>query len=211
MEEGGEATGQKQVSHIFPLMLSLLLPYYESQDTRVELLPLRIEKLTLTWTSSSAIDLLCSGQLPKSDIEKADYEKNFEEVPMGFTTAEREAWISEMSEVALSSDAFFPFIDNVLRASRSGVKYMYVFWESPTISSIHIRVVRHVFRALTLLVPPKSDVPTQSQSPQKSADSTIFNSACPTGSQADQDVFATCEKLNITFVQQSVRLVSCRS
>ena len=32
--------------------------------------------------------------------------------------------------------------------------------------------------------------------------------ACPTGSVADQDIFAACEKLNITFVEQSVRLVS---
>ena len=32
--------------------------------------------------------------------------------------------------------------------------------------------------------------------------------ACPIGSVADQDIFAACEKLNITFVEQSVRLVS---
>lgn len=32
--------------------------------------------------------------------------------------------------------------------------------------------------------------------------------ACPTGSVADQDIFAACEKLNVTFVEQSVRLVS---
>ncbi|KAL8947089.1 MAG: hypothetical protein Q9222_006596 [Ikaeria aurantiellina] len=103
---------------------------------------------------SNAIDMLCSGQLPKSDIEKQDYEKNFEEVPKPFTNEEREEWLSHLNEVAVSSDAFFPFIDNVLRAGRSGVKYI----------------------------------------------------ACPTGSQADQDVFATCEKLGITFVEQSLRL-----
>lgn len=58
------------------------------------------------------------------------------------TNEEREEWLSHLSEVAVSSDAFvsplvfpkscwinnadsgvqFPFIDNVLRASRSGVK-----------------------------------------------------------------------------------------
>ena len=38
---------------------------------------------------------------------------------MPFTEAEREAWISQLGEVAVSSDAFFPFIDNVLRAGRS--------------------------------------------------------------------------------------------
>jgi len=32
--------------------------------------------------------------------------------------------LSKLSQVALSSDAFFPFVDNVYRAARSGVKYL---------------------------------------------------------------------------------------
>jgi len=55
---------------------------------------------------SNAIDLLCSGNVPKSGIEKDDFEKNFEEVPAVFTEEEREAWLSKLSEVAVSSDAF---------------------------------------------------------------------------------------------------------
>ncbi|EGD93836.1 5-aminoimidazole-4-carboxamide ribonucleotide formyltransferase/IMP cyclohydrolase [Trichophyton tonsurans CBS 112818] len=73
---------------------------------------------------SNAIDMLCSGQIPRSDVEKADYERVFEEVPAPFTSEEREAWLQKLTEVAISSDAFFPFIDNVFRAARSGVKYM---------------------------------------------------------------------------------------
>ncbi|KAM5478469.1 bifunctional phosphoribosylaminoimidazolecarboxamide formyltransferase/IMP cyclohydrolase [Microsporum canis] len=73
---------------------------------------------------SNAIDMLCSGQIPRSDVEKADYERVFEEVPAPFTPEEREAWLEKLTEVAISSDAFFPFIDNVFRAARSGVKYM---------------------------------------------------------------------------------------
>lgn len=68
--------------------------------------------------------MLCSGQLPKSNIEKEDYEKNFAEVPQPFTQKERDEWLTHLKEVAVSSDAFFPFVDNVLRASRSGVKYI---------------------------------------------------------------------------------------
>lgn len=44
--------------------------------------------------------------------------------PEIFTQEEREEWLKELNGVALSSDAFFPFVDNVLRANRSGVKYI---------------------------------------------------------------------------------------
>ncbi|ETI29220.1 bifunctional purine biosynthesis protein ADE17 [Cladophialophora carrionii CBS 160.54] len=77
---------------------------------------------------SNAIDMLCSGQVDAdlSDFEKADYERNFAEgqVPTPFTHAERREWLAKLSEVAVSSDAFFPFVDNVYRAARSGVKYI---------------------------------------------------------------------------------------
>jgi phosphoribosylaminoimidazolecarboxamide formyltransferase/IMP cyclohydrolase len=73
---------------------------------------------------SNAIDMLCSGQIPRSDVEKADYERVFEQVPAPFTAEERESWLKELTNVAVSSDAFFPFIDNVFRAARSGVKYI---------------------------------------------------------------------------------------
>jgi len=73
---------------------------------------------------SNAIDLLVSGQLPKSGPEREGYEAFFEEVPAPFTEEEREEWIGKLGEVAVSSDAFFPFTDNVYRASRSGAKYI---------------------------------------------------------------------------------------
>jgi phosphoribosylaminoimidazolecarboxamide formyltransferase/IMP cyclohydrolase len=73
--------------------------------------------------NSNAIDLLCSGQVPKSGVERDDFELNFEEVPTLFTPEEREQWLQKLSEVAVSSDAFFPFSDNVYRLARSGVKY----------------------------------------------------------------------------------------
>ncbi|CAI7570046.1 unnamed protein product [Penicillium palitans] len=73
---------------------------------------------------SNAIDLLCSGQTPRTDAETVEYERVFEEVPAPFTQEEREAWLQKLGEVAVSSDAFFPFIDNVFRAARSGVKYI---------------------------------------------------------------------------------------
>src|ERR1700712_5633516 len=73
---------------------------------------------------SNAIDLLCSGLVPKDGIERDDFEKNFEEVPATFTAEERETWLKQLTEVAVSSDAFFPFSDNIFRLSRSGVKFI---------------------------------------------------------------------------------------
>jgi phosphoribosylaminoimidazolecarboxamide formyltransferase/IMP cyclohydrolase len=55
---------------------------------------------------SNAIDLLCSGQTPRTDAETAEYERVFEEVPAPFTQEEREAWLEKLGEVAVSSDAF---------------------------------------------------------------------------------------------------------
>lgn len=72
---------------------------------------------------SNAIDLLCAGLVPKSGIERDDFDGQFDEVPAPFTLEEREEWLKKLSEVAVSSDAFFPFSDNVYRLARSGVKY----------------------------------------------------------------------------------------
>ncbi|GIZ49578.1 hypothetical protein CKM354_001260800 [Cercospora kikuchii] len=117
-------------------------------------LAIKWKKGTKRADKSNAIDLLTSGIVPDSGIERQEWEKNFEEVPTPFTLEERKSWLSKLSEVAVSSDAFFPFTDNVFRVARSGVKYI----------------------------------------------------AAPTGSQNDQACFATAEQLDITFVEQHVRL-----
>ena len=48
----------------------------------------------------------------------------FTEQPRPFPRAERQAYLAGISGVALGSDAFFPFGDNVVRAHRSGVSYI---------------------------------------------------------------------------------------
>jgi len=52
------------------------------------------------------------------------WETLFEEKPPVFTRELRRAWLDTMTDVALGSDAFFPFGDNIERAHRSGVKYV---------------------------------------------------------------------------------------
>ncbi len=48
----------------------------------------------------------------------------FMEKPEPMTREERKAWIAKNTNVALGSDAFFPFGDNIERAHRSGVVYV---------------------------------------------------------------------------------------
>lgn len=48
----------------------------------------------------------------------------FTEKPEPLTRGEKKAWIAQLHGVALGSDAFFPFGDNIERAHRSGVDYI---------------------------------------------------------------------------------------
>ncbi|AGO13354.1 AaceriAFR213Cp [[Ashbya] aceris (nom. inval.)] len=73
---------------------------------------------------SNAIDLFVTNQVPTEEPEKSEYESKFEELPTPLSEHERKEWLSKLTNVALSSDAFFPFPDNVYRAVRSGVKYI---------------------------------------------------------------------------------------
>ena len=52
------------------------------------------------------------------------WEKTFTEKPEVFTREEKRAWLDQMTDVTLGSDAFFPFSDNIERAHKSGVKYI---------------------------------------------------------------------------------------
>lgn len=48
----------------------------------------------------------------------------FTEIPKKLTLDEKKDWLSKLQGVSLGSDAFFPFRDNIDRASKSGVKYI---------------------------------------------------------------------------------------
>ena len=52
------------------------------------------------------------------------WENIFTEKPEVFTKEEKRAWLDQLTDVTLGSDAFFPFFDNIERAHKSGVKYI---------------------------------------------------------------------------------------
>ena len=57
-------------------------------------------------------------------LSDGSWERLFTVKPPVFTEEEKRAWLDGMKGVALGSDAFFPFGDNVERAKKSGVKYI---------------------------------------------------------------------------------------
>ena len=57
-------------------------------------------------------------------LEEGKWQTIFAEKPPVFTREEKRAWLDGMQDVALGSDAFFPFGDNIERAKKSGVKYI---------------------------------------------------------------------------------------
>ncbi len=52
------------------------------------------------------------------------WQRFFTEQPEVLTREEKRAWLDQQTGVALGSDAFFPFGDNIERAKRSGVSYV---------------------------------------------------------------------------------------
>ena len=57
-------------------------------------------------------------------LADGEWQKIFKEKPEVFTREAKRAWLDKLTDVALGSDAFFPFGDNIERAHKSGVKYI---------------------------------------------------------------------------------------
>ena len=71
----------------------------------------------------NAIDRYISDE-PEDVLAEGIWQTLFTEKPEEFTKEEKKAWLAQLTDVALGSDAFFPFADNIDRAFRSGVKYI---------------------------------------------------------------------------------------
>lgn len=71
----------------------------------------------------NAIDLYI-GEDYMDVLADGAWENIFKVKPEVFTAEEKHAWLDKNTNVALGSDAFFPFGDNIERAHRSGVAYV---------------------------------------------------------------------------------------
>ena len=72
---------------------------------------------------NNVIDIYISDECEDLLVEGV-WQKYFTEKPTLFTREEKKAVLSKISGVALGSDAFFPFSDNIERAAKSGVSYI---------------------------------------------------------------------------------------
>lgn len=57
-------------------------------------------------------------------LREGTWQQFFKEKPEVLTAEEKKEWIAHNTDVALGSDAFFPFGDNIERAHKSGVRYI---------------------------------------------------------------------------------------
>ena len=71
----------------------------------------------------NAIDLYI-GEDYMDVLTEGEWQRIFKVKPEVFTREEKRKWLDTMKGVALGSDAFFPFGDNIERAHKSGVEYI---------------------------------------------------------------------------------------
>lgn len=117
----GIGAGQQSRIHCTRLAGSKADNWYLRQNPKVLALPFR-ENIGRA-DRDNAIDLYI-GEDFMDVLADGEWEKIFTEKPEALTTEEKKAWLAQNTEVALGSDAFFPFGDNIERAYRSGVKYI---------------------------------------------------------------------------------------
>ena len=71
---------------------------------------------------ANAIDLFLEEDATEAELKS--WRLHFNTVPEPLTREEKHEWLARFDGVALSSDAFIPFRDNIDRAARSGVRYL---------------------------------------------------------------------------------------
>ena len=123
--KGGQAigigAGQQSRIHCTRLAGTKADNWYLRQNPKVLNLPF-LDKIGRA-DRDNAIDLYI-GEDYMDVLADGAWERIFKEKPEVFTREEKRAWLDTMTDVALGSDAFFPFCDNIERAFRSGVKYI---------------------------------------------------------------------------------------
>ncbi|CAG7851555.1 Bifunctional purine biosynthesis protein ade10 Includes: RecName: Full=Phosphoribosylaminoimidazolecarboxamide formyltransferase; AltName: Full=5-aminoimidazole-4-carboxamide ribonucleotide formyltransferase; AltName: Full=AICAR transformylase; Includes: RecName: Full=IMP cyclohydrolase; AltName: Full=ATIC; AltName: Full=IMP synthase; AltName: Full=Inosinicase [Serendipita indica DSM 11827] len=117
----GLGAGQQSRIHCTRLAGSKADNWWMRHHPRVLALPFKAG--TKRADKANAIDLFVTGEVLEGG-EKKQWESLFEAVPEPLSAKEKEEHAATLTNVVCSSDAFFPFSDNVHRARKSGVKYL---------------------------------------------------------------------------------------
>lgn len=123
--KGGQAigigAGQQSRIHCTRLAGNKADTWYLRQCPKVLELPFK-EGLRRA-DRDNAIDVYISEE-HDDVLRDGEWQRVFTRKPEVLTMEEKKNWLATMSGVALGSDAFFPFGDNIERANKSGVKYI---------------------------------------------------------------------------------------
>ena len=117
----GVGAGQQSRIHCTRLAGNKADTWFLRQSDKVINLPFKPE------LSRAERDNVIDGYINKNEEDVCSdgiWQKYFTEQPEPFTAEEMKAYLASKNGVALGSDAFFPFSDNIERAFRSGVSYI---------------------------------------------------------------------------------------
>ena len=117
----GIGAGQQSRIHCTRLAGNKADIWWLRQHPKVMSLPF-IEKIRRA-DRDNTIDIYIGDECDDVLAEGA-WQQFFTERPEPLTAEEKRAWIAQNTDVALGSDAFFPFGDNIERAHKSGVRYI---------------------------------------------------------------------------------------
>ena len=117
----GVGAGQQSRVHCTRLAGNKADIWWRRQNPKVLNLPFRDD--VRRPNRDNAIDVYISDDY-EDVLADSIWQDLFTEKPEPLTREEKKAWIAQLHGVALGSDAFFPFGDNIERAHRSGVDYI---------------------------------------------------------------------------------------
>lgn len=116
----GLGAGQQSRIHCTRLAASKADSWYLRQHPAI--LSLKFKEGIGRPERNNAIDQYLNQEL--TPAEKKGGKEVFEKVPKKLSREEKQEWLKRLQGVSLSSDAYFPFRDNIDRAEQSGVKYV---------------------------------------------------------------------------------------
>ena len=117
----GVGAGQQSRVHCTRLAGNKADVWWLRQNPKVLNLPFRDD--VRRPNRDNAIDVYISDDY-EDVLADGIWQDLFTEKPQPLTREEKKVWIAQLHGVALGSDAFFPFGDNIERAHRSGVDYI---------------------------------------------------------------------------------------